>query len=238
MTSFSFVIPFFNEADYVKITVPAALEFLESMTLDYELILVDDGSTDGSSALACAQAGKNSRIKVISHATNSGLGSALRTGFGAATKDVVIYSDMDMPFELHSLKAILNSNKNFDMIRGIRRNSRESWIRALYGNGYQYLIYFLFGINLVDGNFALKIFRRDLLQKIPLFSRGSFIDAEVVLKYHFSGLNIISVPVEYMPRKYGQSHLANWKNILLTFIEMWRLRPSVLRHRKANNGAV
>ncbi|MEJ2745593.1 MAG: glycosyltransferase family 2 protein, partial [bacterium] len=105
--SISLVLPMFNEKDYVQKTIALATRTLDSITDDYEIIIVDDASTDGCGEIADRMAEKNTRVKALHHDMNSKLGTTLRTGFAQAEKDVIIYSDMDIPFDFEEIKKAL-----------------------------------------------------------------------------------------------------------------------------------
>jgi len=214
------VIPFFNERDYVPLTSAKVCAVLQAITDDYEVILVDDGSTDGSAEIASALARQNPRIRLVSHQSNQGLGRALRTGFGAATRDLVVYTDMDMPFELDLLREILPLMESCDFLFGKRTGPRESGKRQVLGTGYNVLVRLLFGVDVKDVNFALKVFRREILKELDLQSQGSFIDAELYLGVIRLKKRVKSVEVAYQPREFGVSSLANWRNIARILREM------------------
>lgn len=207
------VLPCYNERDYLPLTLAKASAELCLITDDYELIIVDDGSTDGSGAIARELAKHDPKIRVISHERNRGLGYALRTGFGAARNFVIVYTDMDMPFDLAKLREILPLMREYDFVHGKRTGHRESGMRELLGVSYNWLVRVVFGIQVDDVNFALKVFRRDLLNEIELRSEGSFIDAELYLAVNRLGKKVRSVEVQYVPRRFGQSSLANFRNI-------------------------
>lgn len=214
MKSISFVIPFYNESESIEKTVKVVLDIFKKIKTDFELILVNDGSTDDSLQKLNKKFSKESVIQVISHTQNRGLGAALRTGFEAAQKEIVIYSDMDMPFDFTLLPELLNNlQHDVDILRGIRASERENIFRKVCGSGYQVFIFILFGYLVSDPNFALKIFKRDKLNKLKLKSDGSFIDAEILLQARDFGFKVQTVNVEYKHRQYGSSQLANFKNI-------------------------
>ena len=214
MKSVSFVIPFYNESESIEETVAVVLNILKKVTDDFELILVNDGSSDDSLPKLLKTFSKEESIQVISHAKNKGLGAAIRTGFDAAQKDIVIYSDMDMPFDFNLLPDLLNNmSQDVDILRGIRSTERENIIRKIYSLGFKIFIFTLFGYSVSDPNFALKIFKRDKLKSLNLNCDGSFIDAEILLEARNSGYKIATVNIEYKHRQHGVSHLANFKNI-------------------------
>ena len=124
----------------------------------------------------------NNRIKVIHHGKNRKLGGALKTGFYSAFKDIIVYTDIDLPFDLSRLKDLIPLVNEFDIIKGYRAGKRESWLRIFYSKAYNLLINFVFNVKFSDVNFSLKIFKRAVLEDMDLKSEGSFIDAEFMIK--------------------------------------------------------
>lgn len=232
MKSISLVLPFYNEKAYINITVPAAIKTLEEITSDFEVVLVNDGSSDESPEIALALTGKDKRVRLLSHERNQGLGMAIRTGLAGASKETIIYTDMDMPFDLKVLKDIILYINEFDMVRGVHSGQRESLKRNIYALGYKILIFVFFQQWVKDINFALKIFKKENIGKLNLISTGSFIDAEIFLKHKALGKSIKSVEIVYTPRIYGESHLGNMKNISSTFKEMWRMRKEIISFKR------
>lgn len=238
MKSISFVIPFYNESESIEKTVTVVLSIFKKITDDFELILVNDGSTDDSLPKLLQSFSKESVIQVVSHAKNRGLGAAIRTGFDLAQKEIIIYSDMDMPFDFNLLPELLkNLSHDVDILRGMRATKRESLLRKIYGLGFQLFIFFLFGFFVSDPNFALKIFKRDKLKSLKLTSEGSFIDTEILLQARDCGYKVEIVPVEYKHRQYGASQLANFKNIFLILKEAISYRFNFMNKKSYNNHA-
>ena len=225
--SISLVFPMYNEKDYLAKAVQVAELVLGGMADDYEIIIVDDASTDGSGAMADSLARVNNRIKVIHHGKNRKLGGALKTGFYSAFKDIIVYTDIDLPFDLSRLKDLIPLVNEFDIIKGYRAGKRESWLRIFYSKAYNLLINFVFNVKFSDVNFSLKIFKRAVLEDMDLKSEGSFIDAEFMIKAVKLGYSIKEVELEYVPRTYGVSRLSSPAVIFKIIYEMIRLSPEV-----------
>lgn len=236
MKSISFVIPFYNESESIEKTVAVVLDIFKKVTEDFELILVNDGSTDDSLPKLLKTFSKESVLQVVSHAKNRGLGAAMRTGFEVAKNEIVIYSDMDMPFDFNLLPELLkNLPSDVDLLRGIRATKRENLIRKIYGFGFQLFIYILFGFSVSDPNFALKIFKCDKLKSLKLSSEGSFIDTEILLQARDLGYKVETVHVEYKHRQYGTSQLANFKNIFCILKESLYYKFNLLNNKAYKN---
>ncbi len=226
--SVSVVIPMYNEEAYVDRSVTAATGVLEEMGGEWEIVIVDDASTDDTTRRAEALAAADARVRVIHNAVNRRLGGTLRAGFAAARKELIFYTDADLPVDLAQLpRAVrLLEYQQADMLAGYRFDrTSEGLHRALYTIGYHVLIRLLFGLRVRDVNFAFKLFRRSLLQRFELRSEGSFIDAELLLRARKAGAVMIQMGLDYFPRTRGRSKLSSLGVIAAILWEMagqWR----------------
>ncbi|MCC6333949.1 MAG: glycosyltransferase family 2 protein [Myxococcales bacterium] len=204
--------PAWNEEDYVERTVARAKAVLERLADDWEIIVVNDASTDRTRELAEELARQDARIRCVSHEVNLKLGGAMRTGFAASTKDVVVYSDMDLPFDLDELERALHlmDYLEADLICAFRLDrTSEGPKRIVYSFVYNTLIRALFGVAVKDVNFSFKVVHRRVLEALELKSQGSFIDAELVVKAIKKGFRVFQMGVDYFPRTRGESTLAS-----------------------------
>ena len=226
--SLSVVIPMYNEEAYVDRAVAAATGVLEEMGGEWEIVIVDDASTDETARRAEALAAADARVRVIHNAVNRRLGGTLRAGYAAARKELIFYTDADLPVDLAQLpRAVrLLEYQQADLLAGYRFDrTSEGLHRALYTIGYHVLIRLLFGLRIRDVNFAFKMFRRSLLQRFALRSEGSFIDAELLLRARKAGAVMIQMGVDYFPRTRGRSKLSSLGVIAAILREMagqWR----------------
>jgi glycosyltransferase involved in cell wall biosynthesis len=218
----------YNEEAYARRAVAAARAVLVAAVPDWEIVIVDDASTDGTGALADALAREDPRVRVIHNPVNRRLGGALRAGYAAATKDLVFYTDADLPVDLEVLpRAIrLLEYQQADVVAAYRFDrTSEGLVRAMYTFTYNHLIRALFGLRVRDVNFAFKLFRRSVLEKFTLTSEGSFIDAEFLLRARKAGCVIIQIGLDYFPRTRGTSTLGSVPVILAILRDMaarWR----------------
>jgi glycosyltransferase involved in cell wall biosynthesis len=210
--SVSLVIPMFNEEENIEHALAWAVDALERHCGDFEIIVVDDTSTDRSPDLVRRAAAADPRIKVIRHPVNRKLGGALKTGFAAASKDLVLYMDADLPFDPQDVGRAIRALEitRADMIAGYRLDrTTEGWLRTVYSYLYNFLIGVLFGWPHRDINFSFKLMRREVLEAIELRSEGSLIDAELVVKAKNLGFMIQQIGLDYFPRTHGRSTLSS-----------------------------
>jgi glycosyltransferase involved in cell wall biosynthesis len=237
--SLSVVLPMRNEEDYVHRAVAAAGEGAALVGDDYEILIVDDASTDRTRERAAALAAGDPRIRLLALPHRRGLGGSLRTGYAAATRPLVLYSDADLPFDFQEVpRAVrLLEYQEADVLSAYRFDrTSEGLVRTVYTFAYSALVRALFGLRLRDVNFSFKLFRRSLLERIELRSEGSFIDAEFLVRARNAGARIIQMGVDYFPRSRGRSTLASPGVILGILTEMARLTPPLWRGRLPATG--
>jgi glycosyltransferase involved in cell wall biosynthesis len=225
----SVVVPMYNEEAYVRRTVDAVRAALRDLGGEgHEIILVNDASTDRTANLADEIAREDPSVTVLHNDRNRRLGGSLRRAYAAATKDLILYTDADLPFDLMELpRAVrLLDYQQADVLSAYRFDrTSEGVLRTLYTLAYTALIRTLFSLRLRDVNFSFKLFRRSLLDRIELRSEGSFIDVEFLLRARKAGAAIIQIGVDYFPRSRGVSTLASPSVILGILREMgalWR----------------
>jgi len=228
----SFVIPMYNEELNIDHAIDAAVEALEKYAADYEIVIVDDASTDSSPALVAGRAVSNQRIRMLRHPQNRKLGGSLKTGFAAATKELVLYMDADLPFDPEVLGRAIRAMyvTGADVIAGYRLDrTMEGLRRTIYSYVYNAIIGILFGWPHRDINFSFKLLRREVLGAIELKSEGSLIDAELIVKAKNRGFTIQQIGLDYFPRVRGTSHLSSPSVIVKIFRELWQLYPEMRR---------
>ncbi|MGH9149122.1 MAG: ChbG/HpnK family deacetylase, partial [Acidimicrobiales bacterium] len=208
---------------------------------DYELLIVDDASTDDTGDLADKIAASDPRVRVVHHDRNRGLGGAVKTGLAQARGDVVLYTDADMPFDLAELAKACRLMRLYgaDVVSAYRHDrTGEGLRRALYSFVYNWIVRILFGIKVRDVNFAGKLFHRRVLEHLELASDGSFIDAEMLVRAERLGFRVIQFGVDYFPRSRGVSTLSSTGTIVRIVGDMVRLRPELARVRPLGPAAV
>jgi len=231
----SIFFPMWNEEAYIERAVGYAKEECEILVekgeiLDYELIVVDDASTDRTPAMADALAAADPHVRVVHHPVNRKLGGSMKTGFAAATGDLVLYSDADLPFDMAEVGRAVRLLRYYeaDVVSAFRHDrTGEGASRAIYTFFYNFLIRRLFGVRMRDINFAFKLCRRRIFDHITLQSEGSFIDAELIISAKKLGYDVIQFGVDYFPRTRGESTLASLGVIKKIVREMLALRKQL-----------
>ncbi len=227
--------PMWNEEDYILPTVRAGRETCERMLagneiVDYELLIVDDASTDRTGQIADELAAGDPRVSVVHHDRNRTLGGCIKTGFAAARGDLVLYTDADLPCDVAEVQKACRLMRQYDAdIVSAYRHDRtgEGPRRAAYSWIYNWLIRLVFHVYVRDVNFAFKLCRRHIFDHLQLSSEGSFIDAELLVRADRLGLRVIQFGVDYFPRSYGVSTLSSGTVIRRILQEMSALRAEL-----------
>jgi len=227
--------PMWNEEEYIGRAIEAGRRAADGLLargeiLDYELIVVDDASTDRTGELADALAASDPRIRVVHHDRNRKLGGAIKTGFATARGDLILYTDADLPFDMAELPRALRLMRDYDadIISAYRFDrTGEGYVRTIYTFVYNLLIRSLFGVKARDINFAFKLCRSRVFEHVELRSEGSFIDAELVIRSTRMGYEMLQFGVDYFPRTRGTSTLSSPGVIVKILTEMWALRADL-----------
>jgi dolichol-phosphate mannosyltransferase len=219
----SLVIPAYNEAAGIGQAVAEAEEALARLAGDYEILVVDDGSTDGTADLVAEAAQTNPRVRLLRHAGNRGYGAALRTGFAAARFDRVAFTDADCQFHLGDLAPLLDLADLHPVAVGYRVDRQDPWRRRFLSLGYNTLVRALLGTRVRDCDCALKVFRRDALADLLPEAPGFFVNTEMLTRARQHGHRVAEVGVRHRPRLRGASKvsLADVPRTLRTLLPFW-----------------
>jgi len=227
--SISMFFPCYNEQGNVGRVVGNALAVLEKLGADYEVIIVDDGSADQTGRIADELAAQNRRIRVVHHPHNRGYGAALQSGFRAATKDLVFYTDGDGQFDMAEMPPLLELIRDYDIVSCYRLNRQDPLVRKINGWCWTQLVCLVFGLRVRDIDCAFKLYHRKIFDEMPLCSRGALIDTEVLARAARKGCTIVQRGVHHYPRTAGAQTGANLRVILRAFRELFQLRRQILR---------
>jgi glycosyltransferase involved in cell wall biosynthesis len=225
--SLSVFFPCYNEQDNVMRTYESADKVLRSLGIDYELIFVNDGSKDRTGEIADSIAAKDPHVKVVHHKTNGGYGAALQSGFKAATKRLVFFTDGDGQFDLGEMPAMLPLIPQYDIVVGYRLDRREGLVRKLNAFCWTTLVCTLFRMKIRDIDCAFKLFRREVFDNMQLKSTGALISTEILARAMRKGCTIKQVGVHHFPRTAGAPTGARLSVILRAFRELFRLYKQI-----------
>jgi glycosyltransferase involved in cell wall biosynthesis len=228
----SIFFPMWNEEQYIDRAIESARTECELLVqhgevLDYELLIVDDASTDRTPEMADEMAAADPRVRVVHHPVNRKLGGSMKTGFANCTGDLILYSDADLPFDMQEMHKAVRLLRYYDadVVSAFRHDrTTEGAVRAVYTFFYNVGIRRLFGVRMRDINFAFKLCRAEIFEHVTLRSEGSFIDAELIIRARKLGYQVIQFGVDYFPRTRGASTLASLRVIRTIVAEMFQLR--------------
>jgi len=221
--SISVFFPCYNEQDNVAGTVEKAVAVLEKLGADFEVIIVNDGSCDATGRIADEIAGRDGRVKAVHHHTNLGYGAALKSGFKAATKETIFYTDGDGQFDISELPPLLPLMQHYDIVSCWRLNRQDSVVRKINGWCWTKLVCLLFSMKIRDIDCAFKLYKREVFDDIKLSSTGALIDTEILARAVRRGYTVTQKGVHHYPRTAGTQTGANLKVILRAFKELFKL---------------
>jgi glycosyltransferase involved in cell wall biosynthesis len=225
LLSLSVFFPAYNDATSIAKLVDKAFDVLRERTSDFEVIVVNDGSRDNTAdVLEGLQTRHGARFRAITHAGNRGYGAALRSGFAAARKEFVFYTDGDGQYDVGELPKLLDSlAPDVGLVNGFKLERRDPWHRIAIGNVYNRFARLVFRIQLRDIDCDFRLIRRALLNAAPLFSTSGTICVELVRKLELSGYRVVEVGVHHYPRLHGRSQFFRFRSLLTTVFQLARL---------------
>jgi glycosyltransferase involved in cell wall biosynthesis len=229
----SLVFPAFNEAENLPELLESAISIGEALALDFEIVIVDDGSRDRSAEFLAISSSRDPRIRAVQHAAKRGYGAALRSGLREARGDLVFFSDADLQFDLAEIRRLLEHAGDFDIVAGYRSPRRDRWIRRVIAWVWGGLVRLLFDLPIRDIDCAFKVFRREVLDAIPIESIGAFVNTEILARAHAAGFAIKQIPVSHRRRRSGRQSGAHPRVIARALIELSQLYSELhgeLRH--------
>ena len=221
--SLSLVLPAYNEAAVIVQAVAEAEAALGQLFTDFEILVVDDGSSDATAAIVRRNLAASPHTRLLKHAENRGYGAALRTGFEAARSHLIAFTDADCQFDLLDLGNMTRLAEDVPIVAGYRHDRKDSWRRRFYSRGYNVLARAVLGTRVRDCDCALKVFRREALAKLLPESRGFFVNAEMLTRARLLGFEVAEVPVTHRPRLGGESKVSirEIPRTLRTMLNFW-----------------
>lgn len=229
----SFVMPAYNEVENIAEAVEKAVAALRNYTVEYEVIVVNDGSSDGTAELLDSLAKEEPALRPIHHETNKGYGAALKSGFTSARHDLVFYTDADNQFDVDEIKFLLPMSEKYDIVTGFRIYRYDPVIRSILSWGFNKMCRILFGIRVRDVDCAFKLFKRKVFDSFEMESKDFFIDAEILSKARARGFSINEIGVKHFPRRAGRATVRS-SDIPRTLKELLHIWISI--HTKKGGG--
>jgi glycosyltransferase involved in cell wall biosynthesis len=224
--SIAAVLPAYNEEAIIERTVRHVAGVLANLVEDFEVIVTNDGSSDRTGAIlsSLAAAEPTLNLRVVTHPSNRGYGAALASGFDAASKDLVFFTDGDKQFDVAELANFAPEiDKGYDLVIGWRRQRADPPLRLLNAWGWKQLVNGLFGYTARDVDCAFKLFRRQVWQSLTVHARGATFSAEFLIKARRLGFTLKELPVSHYPRTAGSPTGARPDVILRAFQELFHL---------------
>ena len=219
--SLSIFFPMYNERANIERVIAKTEEVIPLLGLkDYEILIIDDGSSDESAEIVQKWSERNPHIRLVRHSRNMGYGAALRTGFTSGSCDAVFYTDCDLPHDLGDLIEVLPRLQTADLVIGYRQKRSFTLRRWVYSRVYNLLMRQLFSIRARDVNCSFKLVSKQVLDRINLTAVTAFIDGQLLVEAARLGYSIVEVPVDYTPRHFGKSNFDSLQTAWLTLAEM------------------
>src|SRR5689334_10697899 len=232
-TGLSVFFPAYNDSGTIASMVIRAVKAASELTPDFEIIVVDDGSADGTAAIADELARTYPQVRAVHHARNRDYGAALRTGFQSATKDLIFYTDGDAQYDPAELKLLWEKlTPDADLVNGYKISRADPLHRIIVGRVYHHIVSRLFGLTVRDVDCDFRLMRRAIFERINLEKTSGVICLEMMKKIHDAGFRIVEVPVHHYHRAFGKSQFFNVPRLFATGVDVLRLWVSLVVRRE------
>ena len=219
-----------------------AVQAASALTADFEIIVVNDGSSDATGTILDELARTYSTVRVVHHPRNIGYGGALQTGFRTATRELIFYTDGDAqydPGELSVLWAKMTSD--VDLVNGYKISRSDPAHRIVIGRVYHHVVRLMFGLKVRDVDCDFRLMRRAIFERVHLEKTSGVICLEMMKKIQDAGFRIVEVPVHHYHRAFGKSQFFNFRRIFKTGIDVMRLWFALVirrQHRRAPSSSL
>jgi glycosyltransferase involved in cell wall biosynthesis len=235
--SISVFFPAFNDEGSIAGLISQAIAVLPQFTDDYEVIVVNDGSSDGTATVLDDLASRTPRLRVIHHPRNRGYGGALRSGFESATKDLIFYTDGDGQYDVREMALLIPlMTEDVDVVNGYKIKRSDSRRRIILGEIYKFLARRMFGLPIRDVDCDFRLMRRDAIQNVKLTSTSGVVCTEMIYKLKMAGCRFAETPVHHYPRLYGQSQFFTLRRVARTGFDFFRLWLRLVLGRRLTLG--
>ena len=229
MKSLSIILPAFNEAANIRHVVEEAYRTIPTLTPIFEIIVVNDGSKDGTGDICDQLVEEFPDVRIVHHPRNRGYGAALKSGIERARYDIIFFTDSDRQFDLKEVAALLEETDAYDIVAGYRARRQDPPYRLLFAWGWNILVRIVLGVRIRDIDCAFKAFKRHVFDRIQIRSTGAMVNAEIFAQASAFGMTVKEVPVSHFPRRHGEPTGDNVAVISKAFRELIRMRRSLRR---------
>jgi glycosyltransferase involved in cell wall biosynthesis len=223
--------PVYNDERTVERLTLKTLEVLADIANEYEVIIVNDGSPDGSGQIADRLAQEHDHVRVLHHETNKGYGAAIRTGFNAARYEWICQTDGDFEYDIQDLRKMIRLHTYYDLIITFRYVKLYSNWRIFVSGMYNALCRFVFRSNFRDISTGLRLVRKSVYDELTLTSTSPFIGAEITFRTMLKGYRVGEMGIQTFPREFGSGSSTSWKNILMTVKDMHKVYADIFSPR-------
>ncbi len=224
ISSLSVFLPTFNEEENIASTVENVVKVLDSLKLDWEVLVINDGSKDKTEEVVKQLEKKYPNVRLVNHEVNKGYGHALKTGFKAAKYPWVAFVDSDGQFDFEEIKLLLDKTDQADVILGCRLNRADPFQRRIFTWGWKMLAMVLLGLNVKDYSCGFKLIKKKVIEDIsPIVSEEKVTQIEMLIKAKKKGYKFAEVGVHHYPRTAGVPTGANFNVVLKSFSDMVKL---------------
>ena len=225
--------PAYNDSGTIASLVITALQTARALTSDCEVIVVDDGSADTTAQIADELARTYPEVKVVHHGRNRGYGGALQSGFKAATRELVFYTDGDAQYDPSEMTRLWEAlDDNVDLVNGYKISRSDPLHRIVIGRVYHHTVKLLFGLNVRDVDCDFRLLRRSIFEQVSLEKTSGVICLEMMKKIQDAGFRIAEVPVHHYHRAHGKSQFFNFRRLFKTAIDVAKLWVALVVRRE------
>ena len=223
------LIPVYNEEKNVESAINKISEKLKKFGITFEILIVDDGSSDNTGKIVSNIMRSVSYVRIISHASNLGPGSGILTGIKEALGEFIIFIPADIAMDLDQLPKYINASGNADVVVGLRSDRRDySSLRKLVSFINIMAIKILFRMKERQFNY-ISLYRTEIFKKINIEARSVFVTAEIMIKARDLGYRLVEIEIDYVPREYGSATGSSVKSILKTLRDMLKFWTNRLK---------
>jgi glycosyltransferase involved in cell wall biosynthesis len=225
--------PAYNDSGTIASLVITALRTAKQLTPDFEVIVVNDGSADRTAEILDELARTYPEVRIVHHERNRGYGGALRSGFAAATRELVFYTDGDAQYDPAEMETLWHAfGDNVDLVNGYKISRSDPLHRIVIGRVYHHTVKLLFGLKVRDVDCDFRLMRRAIFERVSLEKSSGVICLEMMKKIQDAGFRIAEVPVHHYHRAYGKSQFFNFRRLARTAMDVFKLWYALVIRRQ------